>query len=237
MSFLISNAFFLTPTATNILILVGAVAISRTALRWSKQAAVLAALAACVVIVVAFVPVGDWLARPLETRFPQWREDSHTDPYGIIVLGGESGERITALAALNLRFPRAHLVYSGPGDDNSDFGSLLQIFSRHGGNPGRLTLETHSRNTYENAAYSSAMLKPFPDQSWILITFSLHMARAIGCFRHAGFKVEAYPIEADASPFDPGTPALIRFDAVVREWTAIFVYRLLGKTDALLPGP
>jgi uncharacterized SAM-binding protein YcdF (DUF218 family) len=136
-----------------------------------------------------------------------------------------------------LRFPQARLVYSGPDSNSSDFNELLRIFSRHGGDTKRITLETRSRSTYENAVYTSEMLKPSSDQRWILITFSLHMPRAVGCFRRARFKIEAYPVDTRESPFVSGTPALIRFDAVMREWTALVVYRLLGKTDALLPAP
>jgi uncharacterized SAM-binding protein YcdF (DUF218 family) len=196
-------------------------------------------MAACALIVAAFTPIGDWLACPLETRFPRWQQGQEAAPDGVIVLGGESGERIAALAELSSRFPQARLVYSGTDKNDPEYSELLKIFSLHGGDPKRIILENRSRNTYENAIYSRGLIKPNADQRWILVTFALHMPRAVGSFRRAGFKIEAYPIDlhAEDSPFTAGSQALIRFDAVVKEWTALVAYRLMGRTDALLPAP
>jgi uncharacterized SAM-binding protein YcdF (DUF218 family) len=239
MHYLTSSAYSLIQTATNVLVLILAIATAWALWRRSKCAASLAVMAACALIFAAFMPIGEWLARPLENRFPPWQMGPHAAPDGIIAIGGESGERITALAELSLRFPQARLVYSGTNDSDPEFNELLKIFARHGGMSQRIILETRSQNTYENAVYSRDLIKPKPDQRWILITFSLHMPRAIGCFWRAGFNVEAYPVDlhTEDSPFIAGSPALIRLDAVVREWTALVAYRLIGRTDALLPAP
>lgn len=239
MHYLVINACSLTLTATNDLLLIVAIATVWALLRGSKWAVSLAVMAAGALIVAAFMPAGDWLARPLESRFPQWRQDPEAAPNGIIVLGGESGERIAALAELSSRFPEAPLVYSGADKNDPEYNALLTIFSRHGGNPKRIILENRSRNTYENAVYSRNLIKPNADQRWILITFALHMPRAVGAFRRVGFKIEAYPVDLhiEDSPFNPGSPALIRFDSVVKEWTGLVAYRLLDRTDALLPAP
>jgi uncharacterized SAM-binding protein YcdF (DUF218 family) len=236
MHYLFLNACYLTPAATNGLFLVVAIATGWALLRRSNCATVLAAMAACALIVAAFTPIGDWLARPLETRFSQWRQSPHNTPDGIIVIGGESGERISALAELSSRYPQARLVYSGTDINDSEFSELLKIFFRRGGDPKRITFESRSRNTYENAIYSADLIRPKMGQRWLLVTFSLHMPRAIGTFRHAGFKIEAYPVDPH-SPFIAGSPALIRFDSVVREWTGLLAYRLMGRTDALFPEP
>ena len=196
MHYILLNAYSLTPVATNGLVLVAAIATGWALLRRSKCATVLAAMAACALIVAAFTPIGDWLARPLETRFPQWRQGSHNAADGIIVIGGESGERISALAELSARYPQARLVYSGTDESDPEFTELLKIFSRHGCDPKRITFESRSRNTYENALYSADLIRPNIDQHWVLITFSLHMPRAIGSFRHAGFEIEAYPVDS-----------------------------------------
>lgn len=239
MYYLIINARSLTPNATNGLVLIAAMAAGWALFRVSKRAASLALTAGCALIVAAFMPIGDWLAFPLETRFPLWRQYSETPPKGIIVLGGESGERITALSELSSRFPHARLVYSGADRNDPEYGELLKIFSRHGGDAKRIILENRSRNTYENALYSRDLIKPNADQRWILVTFALHMPRAVGTFRRAGFKIEAYPVDLHAEnfPFTPGSPALIRFDSVMKEWTGLVAYWLMGRTDALLPAP
>ena len=78
------------------------------------------------------------------------------------------------------------------------------------------------------------------------------MPRAVGCFRHAGFQVEPYvagfkwnrmwtniepPEFVHSARFAPGSDALSHFDAAAREWIGLVAYRLMGKTDALFPGP
>src|SRR6202022_2799012 len=110
------------------------------------------------------------------------------------VLGGESGERITVLAELTRNFPQARLIYSGPGED-SDAENMLKKSARLGGDRDRVTMETRSRNTFENAVYSKELIKPNSNERWLLVTAALHLPRAIGCFRRAGFKVEAYPMQ------------------------------------------
>ena len=77
----------------------------------------------------------------METRFPQWETGPQIAADGIIVLGGESVERITVLAELHRRFPQARLFYNGRTAQGQEF---LTRFSRLGGDPGRLTTEAQS---------------------------------------------------------------------------------------------
>jgi uncharacterized SAM-binding protein YcdF (DUF218 family) len=69
------------------------------------------------------------------------------------------------------------------------------------------------------------------------------MPRAVGCFRVAGFHVEPYPVQFKSDPsnlfagFVPGSEALGQLDAAAKEWIGLMAYRLIGKTDALFPGP
>ena len=37
--------------------------------------------------------------------------------------------------------------------------------------------------------------------------------------------------------FVPGNSALVDLDAAAKEWIGLIAYRLMGKTDALFPGP
>jgi uncharacterized SAM-binding protein YcdF (DUF218 family) len=153
------------------------------------------------------------------------------------------GERITILAELTRDFPQARLVYSGPGEDRYA-EALLQKFARLGGDRERVTMETRSRNTFENAVYSKELIKPHSNERWLLVTAALHMPPAIGCFRRVGFKVEGYPIQyttGDRSllqtAFGLGSHALTRLDAAMKEWIGLVVYRLTDKTNQLLPAP
>jgi uncharacterized SAM-binding protein YcdF (DUF218 family) len=70
------------------------------------------------------------------------------------------------------------------------------------------------------------------------------MPRAIGCFRRAGFEVEAYPVdwrtrgESDLFGLFGGLAAgLARTDAAMREWAGLLAYWLTGRTSALFPAP
>jgi uncharacterized SAM-binding protein YcdF (DUF218 family) len=243
MFYLISKAIWLVVAPTNALILITAAATIWAALRVSKWAAWLAIIGACALGVGGLTPVGYWLTLPLENRFPQWEAGSQPLVDGIIVLGGEVGERITILAELTRDFPQARLVYSGPGEDRYA-EALLQKFARLGGDRERVTMERRSRNTFENAVYSKELITPNSNERWLLVTAALHMPRAIGCFRRVGFKVEAYPIQYTTGHrsrlqrgFSLGSEALTRLDAAMREWMGLVVYRLTDKTNQLFPAP
>lgn len=243
MFYLISKLIWLVVAPTNAIILITAAAALWAALRVSKSVAWLAAAGACALLIGGFTPVCYWLTRPLEIRFPPWEAGLQPSVDGIIVLGGETGERITVLAELARDFPQAQLVYSGPGEDSAA-EALLKIFARLGGDRERVRIERFSRNTFENAVYSKQLIMPNAHERWLLVTAALHMPRAIGCFRRVGFNVEAYPIQYTTgrrSPFQigfgPGSNALSLLDAAMKEWIGLIVYRLTDKTNQLFPAP
>jgi uncharacterized SAM-binding protein YcdF (DUF218 family) len=134
---------------------------------------------------------------------------------------------------LSQEFPQARLVYSGL--EGSDVENLLATFVRLGGDPERLTVETRSRNTFENALYTKELIKPKAQERWLVIARALHMPRAIGCFRRVGFKVEAHPIVYTEA--GTGIRALSTLDQAMREWIGLLVYRVTGKTNELFPAP
>jgi uncharacterized SAM-binding protein YcdF (DUF218 family) len=239
----ISKAIWLVGAPTNILISITAAATVWTALGASKWAAWLAVIGAFALAIGGFTRVGYWLTLPLENRFPQWEAGSQRIVDGIIVLGGEVGERITMLAELSRDFPQARLAYSGPSGDRAA-EDLLKKFVRLGGDRERVTMEMRSRNTFENALYSKELIKPDSNARWLLVTAALHMPRAIGCFRRVGFKVEGYPIQYTTGnrsrlqiAFVLGAHALDRLDAAMKEWIGLVVYRLTDKTNQLFPAP
>ena len=63
-----------------------------------------------------------------------------------------------------------------------------------GTDPARIVTEEKSRNTKENASLTAALMKPTPDQTWLLMTSAFHMPRSMGLFRKARFSVTAFPI-------------------------------------------
>jgi uncharacterized SAM-binding protein YcdF (DUF218 family) len=171
----------------------------------------------------------DWIERlliyPLEHRFE--RADIRVPDLlvGVIVLTG-ADERLAEAGRLARLYPQLKVVVSGAE------GISARPAELGGGiEPGRIVLETRARKTYENAVYSADLIRPKPNERWLLVTGSLHMARAIGAFRKIGFQVEPWPVEE----VDRRSPGALK--AALREWAALFSYRMLGRTDALFPGP
>ena len=107
-----------------------------------------------------------------------------------------------------------------------------------------MVFEDRSRNTFENAVYTKALVKPRKGEDWLLITSAYHMPRAMGIFRALGMEPIAFPVDyrtyGDSNDFRPpadGTLAVRNFETAAREWVGLLVYRLTGKTDLLLPAP
>ncbi|MDX1422257.1 MAG: YdcF family protein [Kiloniellales bacterium] len=204
---------------------------------------------------VAVAPVDDWIARPLEDRFPAPAVlPGEVD--GILVLGGivqrpvadergalavnESAERLIALAALARRYPEARLVVTGRGEDHP---ALTAWFAGIGLDPGRLEFEPAARNTFENAVFSQRLLDPGPEQVWLLVTSARHMPQAIGVFRKIGWPVVAYPVD-----YQTGGPArwdtwpdlagkLADIGAALKEWVGLLAYSWLDRSDEPWPAP
>ncbi len=259
MFFTVSKAFAFFTLPSNTILAIGGVGILLSLT--GRARAGRACMAAAIVLFAAFglLPLGSALIMPLELRFPPWNA-SVGKPDGIVVLGGagwvtpkgfqlnEAAERITVVADLARRYPAARIVYSG--GNGSLFGGspeapaaagLLETF---GVPKARLIVEDRSRNTFENAVYSKALVVPKPGERWLLVTSGYHMPRSIGAFRKAGFDVEAYPVDYRTGgprdllvPFDDVSGGLRRTDTAAREWIGLVAYWLSGQSSALFPGP
>jgi uncharacterized SAM-binding protein YcdF (DUF218 family) len=244
MIYCVSKFFWIVAGPTNVLILITVAGAFWGFTRKSKRAVLLATSSACGLAIGGFTPVGLWAMEPLESRFPAWDSNSRTIPHGIILLGGDNGEGIIVLAELSQQFPQTRLLYSGPGRSITKADESLENFAHFGGDPTRIIMETRSRTTFENAIYSAELMKPKSNERWLLITAALHMPRSVGSFRHAGFSIEAYPIpfttEGEPDSIFEGSAiskSLSQLDAPAKEWIGLVVYRVLGRTDALFPGP
>ncbi len=228
--------------------------------RRPAAARVLLGAAFAMLLVLSTCPVSNWLAGPLEERFPP--PSLPPDVYGIVVLGGgidvessvrsgrvalgASAERVTEAVILARRFPQARVLYSGgsglvldPDHREADFARPL--FESMGLAPERVMYERDSRNTWENAVYSRRLANPQPGQVWVLLTSARHMPRSVGCFRKAGWEVLPYAVDyrgksANWLHFDADTQ-LSRVTQAEREWIGLIAYRLLGRTDSWFPSP
>lgn len=221
----------------------------------------LIALGTTVLVAISVLPLDQWLARPLENRYPRPHPPAHVT--GILVLGGgldprilfsrgatahESSEaRLVEGAALARAYPNAELVFSGgsgelfhAGRGEADVARV--IFSQLGIPERRLVLESQSRNTFENILFSKRLVRPKPGETWLLVTSACHLPRAMGVARHLGWNMVPWPAAYISAGGDTGSAFHLSlaggaypFEVAIHEWIGLVAYRLEGRTDALWP--
>jgi uncharacterized SAM-binding protein YcdF (DUF218 family) len=265
MFFLVSKIFWLFAQPSSVLLMLLLAAAVLLFTRYERAGRRLVVASAALLLIFGISPLGNWLILPLEDRFPR-ADLSGRAVDGIVVLGGgedartaagrhvhaltEAAEGITETAALARRFPKSKIVFTS-GSVSILSAPLVgadaakPIFQALGiGGDDRLILERESRNTWENAVYTKALVNPKPGERWLLVTRAAHMPRSMGAFRKAGFPVEAWPVDYrtanswDAlTTFDVPSDGLKRVEETLHEWVGLLAYRLTGRSDALLPGP
>jgi uncharacterized SAM-binding protein YcdF (DUF218 family) len=218
---------------------------------------------AIALLVCAVLPLGAWLASPLENRFPPPRPmPDRVD--GIVMLGGAidpvlsaargqatlngAAGRVTETIALARRYPDARIVISGGEGTVIQHGlpetaATEALMVELGVAPERIELESRSRNTAENASLSYAMVRPRQGETWLLVTSALHMPRAVGSFRRAGWRILPFPVDYHTLPEPTLVPGfdlvggLAFLTTALKEWVGLAGYYATGRTDSLLPGP
>lgn len=227
--------------------------------RLSRQ---LSSVFAFSLIVIAFLPLGEWLIAPLENRFPA-NVALPANSKGLIVLGGAisptlsniwgqpelngAAERLTNFYYLANLYPDAQLVFSGGNgsvteQQHKEANAAKVFFEQLGLNDRAILFEGESRNTIENVKNSKALVNPGADENWILVTSASHMPRAVGVFCQQDWKITPYPVDHRSK-----TGELLRLNfnfaenlslltSASREWLGLVAYRLLGHSNQLLPG-
>ena len=104
---------------------------------------------------------------------------------------GHTADRIIAAVELARRYPSARVVFVGKNE--ADF--VIRLLEKLGVSRDRIIVERKSRNTIENATFAKQLVMPKPGERWLLVTSAMHMPRAVGVFRNAGFDVDAYPVD------------------------------------------
>jgi len=118
--------FFANPS--DLVVAIGVLGFALLAKRWTRAATWLIGACFLALVVLGLSPIGNMLMIPLEQRFPPWAA-ARGSPDGIVVLGGaispdvsaarnevalnEAAERLTVVADLARRFPKARILYSG----------------------------------------------------------------------------------------------------------------------------
>lgn len=207
------------------------------------------------VVVLGIVPLGEILARPLESRYPPAPPLANVT--GIVVLGGAewpaymrpglpqvnaAGERLIETATLARAFPDARVVYTGGtgalgggGRPGSHAAMARALLVGLGVAADRIELEDQSRNTTENAAYSHALVDPQPGETWVLVTSAQHMPRAMMSFARAGWgDITPWPTDyrsmrAGWAPVWDLPQNLFQFTQTLKEYVGLAVYALTGR--------
>jgi uncharacterized SAM-binding protein YcdF (DUF218 family) len=266
MTFVASKLFWIVVAPGNLLLLVLVAGVVLAGWSGRRRGFGLIVAATAGLLLIAALPIGKWITAPLEDRFPPVAAPARVD--GIVVLGGSvdpglsqsrgqitlvaAAGRVTEAVVLARRFPEARLVISG-GEGSLFPGGLSEAAATRdllvdlGIAPERIVLEGSSRNTYENAVMSYAAAQPKAGETWLLVTSAIHMPRAVGCFRRAGWTILPYPADYRTTlktSMSPGShPGLLLADNLmlvtlaVKEWLGLVAYYALGRTDALVPAP
>jgi uncharacterized SAM-binding protein YcdF (DUF218 family) len=214
------------------------------------------ALAAVLLVSLGILPTAAYITRPLEARFGLPATLERVD--GIVVLAGaelgtlsaayaepqlsEHGDRLTSFLLLANRFPQARLVHAGAGAGSGLSQSQIAraIILGAGIAPERVLFEDRSRSTCESAQIARDLVRPAPNERWLLVTSAVHMPRSVACFRAADWAVTPYPtdFQRGAVPWSFGLVGnLGDFDLAAHEWIGLAYYRLRGWTRELFPQP
>ena len=226
---------------------------------WARLGRWLTAVGGLMVFAMVGLPISSWLTANLENRY------SVPSPMpvrvdGIIVLGGsvspgltarrnqpilnDNSERLIAFVELARTYPDARLVFTGGGKGGTrvrtEAAISADVVAALGIDAARVTYEDRSTNTYENAVFLKGIVQPEAAQTWLLITSAWHMPRAVASFQAVDWRVIPYPVDYRTG----GSPGwgiglvptrLVDLRTALHEWVGLMVYRIMGRTSAVLP--
>lgn len=220
------------------------------ALRWARVGLVLVGIGLLGLLVLALPIAADNLIGSLETHLPL-SAVGMPPPGAIVILSADVAmmagetpetevgyltlERLRAGAALYRRIGLPILVTGGtPRDGGLPIAVLMaRSLAQDFNVPVRWT-ETNSKDTWENAQDSAAILAAVGIRSVYLVTHAWHMRRAMIAFAHFGIPVIAAPVRLDAphsttaGKFLPGIKAWMASYFALHEWIGCVYYTLRG---------
>lgn len=231
--------------------------------RWWRKGRVVIVCVAVLVVLIGMSPLPVRMAATLEDRFP--RPSPIPSPVvGAILLGGSfdrpiSAERavvsynvacsrIIEFAQLAHQQPTLRLIFTGGGIPISGVQSeadlLKKVYQEMGLDTSRILFEGQSKDTLENARLTFQLVNPKKEEVWLLVTSAIHMPRAIGLFRKAGWNVIAYPVDYHTKPSDHHLfmhsdllRGLMAWRYASREHLGMLKNYLSGQSDTLFPHP
>ncbi len=172
----------------------------------------------------------------------------------VVVLGGmaayhkesgrtrfwQSGDRLLQTLLLIHQNPVKDLIISGGSaailiHERPEGVFLKEFLEQIGMDSDFITVDSLSRNTFENAVNSA---KIFEERGWekkiALVTSSWHMPRAKWCFEQTGFEVQAigtdfmYPLQpvVFSDYFLPSVQTIFQWQLLIKEWVGWIAYRI-----------
>ncbi len=232
------------PVSLLLLALVGLV----LALRWRRLGWTLSALGTVGLLVLAMPVTGGLLMALLEADLPRTAAPT-APPEAVVILSAEARavdaartryepgpltwERLIAGARV-ARQARLPVLVSG-GVMQTGAPSLAEVMARGLGehlNAATRWQETRSRDTWENAEYSAAILRAAGIQRVYLVSHAWHLRRAVAAFARFGITATAVPVRMHAWPlltvedFVPTTAGWTNSGNALHEWIGIAWYRL-----------
>jgi uncharacterized SAM-binding protein YcdF (DUF218 family) len=204
-----------------------------------------------VLSLLGFTALPEALLRSLESRFNVPSLTSGDQYMGVIVLGGATGspdiykahgqvplgdaaERMTVPITLMRKFPNFELIFSGgegrlmtTGTAEAELAGVF--YTEQGVDIKRVTLESQSRTTRENAIRVAALLGERCKQPWLLVTSAWHMPRSMSEFQAVGCNVTAYPVDFRTGEETSWTEysmagSLMAWQTALHEYLGMFVY-------------
>jgi uncharacterized SAM-binding protein YcdF (DUF218 family) len=116
-------------------------------------------------------------------------------------------------------------------------GLLSKVLLKGGVPAEAILLENSSRNTYENAEMTTAMLRTGQyGKRFLLITSAFHMRRSMMCFHKQGLQPDPYAVDQKAAThivtpdrlIQPDAECLSLWDQLLHEWVGILMYKMMG---------
>ncbi len=259
--FLASKLIWALISPDSLIVLLGLSAWLALLVGWQRLARRLLSLCTLLLVLIGFLPVGEWLIAPLENRFAA-NAALPAQADGVIVLGGaldavkssawnqaelgNAADRVTGFLHLAYLYPTAQLVFTGGSgtvleQEFKEADSMRVLLEQLGLGNRAIVFESESRNTFENAVNSKALVAPAPGSNWVLVTSAFHMPRAVGIFCGQDWTVYPYPVDHYSRK---GNLLRVQFQfsnnleilrMAVREWIGLIAYRVSGRSAQLLP--
>ena len=208
-------------------------------------------------ILLLYKPIPEFFVKRLEDRFV-YSEEVFLQLDGVIVLGGgtdsgkvakdrneyslgEGSERIIKGLEFVRKKPQGIVIFTGFSEalvheGLSEAEIIEKLIEALNVDTTNVVFEKRSRNTFENASYTSEIINELQIKKWGIVTSARHMKRAIEVFNHQNSEISFDPIPVDFQTKDsiywgPGNmqSSLNFWRIYIHETIGYWVYKLTGR--------